>query len=98
MRKREGAKSDEIAQLRTAFVTGSWPEVLRASLLRNQSNPNLEAGTFAQLSQNDKAFEVLEGMIKARRVMIVDMDSDPRLDPQRSEPRYEQMAKRVGLR
>jgi len=73
--------------------------VLRASLSKSKSKPNLEtAGTFAQLGDNDQAFEVLEGMIKARRVMIVHMDSDPRLDPLRPDPRFEQLAKRVGLR
>ena len=64
--------------LRRYGESGGWPEVLRASLPRNQSNPNLEAaGTFAQLGENDKAFAVLEGMIQARRLMIVYMDSAP---------------------
>jgi hypothetical protein len=37
-------------------------------------------------------------MIHARRVMIVHMDSDPRLDPLRADPRFEEIARRVGLR
>jgi DNA-binding winged helix-turn-helix (wHTH) protein/Tfp pilus assembly protein PilF len=98
-RESAGAGPEEIALLRRAFANGSWPEVLRASLSKSQPKPNLEtAGTFAQLGKNDQAFEVLEGMIKARRVMIVHMDSDPRLDPLRPDPRFEQLAKRVGLR
>jgi hypothetical protein len=73
--------------------------VLRTSLPKGQFIPNLEtAGTFAQLGENDRAFEVLEGMIQARRVMIVQMDGDPRLDPLRRDPRFEELAKRVGLR
>ncbi len=98
-RESTGAKSEEIERIRSAFASGGWPGVLRASLPRNQSKPNIEiAGTFAQLGEKEKAFEVLDGMINARRVMIVHMDSDPRLDPLRPEPRYEELAKRIGLR
>jgi DNA-binding winged helix-turn-helix (wHTH) protein/Tfp pilus assembly protein PilF len=98
-RESAGAGSDEIALLRRAFATGGWTEVLRASLPKSQSKPNLEtAGTFAQLGENDQAFAVLDGMVRDRRVMITQMDSDPRLDPLHSDPRFEELAKRVGLR
>jgi DNA-binding winged helix-turn-helix (wHTH) protein/Tfp pilus assembly protein PilF len=98
-REASGDDPDAIARLRNAFASGGWPEVLRASLPKSQRNPNMEtAGTFAQLGENDRAFEVLDGMVKARRVMIVHMDSDPRLDPLRADARFEQLAKRVGLR
>src|SRR5688572_23461038 len=40
----------------------------------------------AQLGQLDPAFEPLDLMIRARRVMIVHMDSEPRLDPLRADP------------
>jgi tetratricopeptide (TPR) repeat protein len=98
-RESDGAGPGEIALLRQAFATGGWPEVLRISLPQGQPKPNLEtAGTFAQLGYSDKAFEVLDKMVTDRRLMIVQMDSDPRLDPLRSDPRFEQLAKRVGLR
>jgi DNA-binding winged helix-turn-helix (wHTH) protein/Tfp pilus assembly protein PilF len=99
VRQAEGARSEEIALLRNALADGGWPEVLRASLPKSQPNANMEtAGTLAQLGENESAFEVLDGMVKARRVMIVHMDSDPRLDPLRADARFEQLAKRVGLR
>jgi DNA-binding winged helix-turn-helix (wHTH) protein/Tfp pilus assembly protein PilF len=98
-RESGGAAPEEISRLRRAIEAGGWPELLRVSLDNGQAKPNLEtAGTFAQLGEVDKAFDVLEGMIKNRRPMIVHMDSDPRLDPLRSDPRFEQFAKRVGLR
>jgi DNA-binding winged helix-turn-helix (wHTH) protein len=94
-----GAESEEIAHLRRAFKIGGWPEVLRVSLAKAQTRPNLEtAGILAQLGENDRAIEVLDGMIRDRRVMIVHMDTDPRLDPLRSDPRFEQLVNRVGLR
>jgi tetratricopeptide (TPR) repeat protein len=91
--------SGRAAALRSAFESGGWTAVLRESLPPGQPKPNLEtAETLAQLGEAEKAFEALEGMIRARRVMIVHMDSDPRLDPLRADPRFEQLARRVGLR
>jgi hypothetical protein len=98
-RESAGARPEEIALLRRAFGAGGWPHVLRASTPHGRLAPNLEtAGTFAQLGELDVAFEVLESMISARRVMIVHMDSEPRLDPLRSDRRFDQLARRVGLR
>jgi DNA-binding winged helix-turn-helix (wHTH) protein len=98
-RESAGARPEEIASLRRAFAAGGWPDVLRASLPHGRAAANLEtAGTLAQLGQLDAAFEALELMIRARRVMIVHMDSEPRLDPLRADPRFDQLARRVGLR
>jgi len=98
LRESSGAGSEEIASLRRAFASGGWPAVLRVSL-GAQTKPTMEvAGTLAQLGEKEKAFETLDLMITNRRVMIVHMDSDPRLDPLRRDPRFEQLAKRVGLR
>ena len=98
-RKSVGARPEEIVSLRRAFEAGGWPNVLRASLPSGRPAPNLDtAGSFAQLGELDTAFEVLESMISSRRVMIVHMDSEPRLDPLRSDQRFEQLARRVGLR
>jgi tetratricopeptide (TPR) repeat protein len=98
-RKSAGARPEEIASLRLAFGAGGWPNVLRASLPKGRPAPNLDtAGAFAQLGELDAAFAVLESMISARRVMIVHMDSERRLDPLRSDQRFEQLARRVGLR
>jgi DNA-binding winged helix-turn-helix (wHTH) protein/tetratricopeptide (TPR) repeat protein len=95
--QKEGPK--ETDRLRRAFATGGWPEVLRTSLADGEAKSTLEtAGTLAQLGENDRAFEVLSKMVNERRVMIVHLDSEPRLDPIRQDPRFEEMANRVGLR
>ena len=94
-----GARPEKIASLRRAFASGGWPAVLRASLPDGPQGPTLEAaGTLAQLGEIDAAFETLESMISARRVMIVHMDAEPRLDPLRSDRRFAQLVRRVGLR
>ena len=99
-RESAGAPPDAIEPLRRAFDREGWPGLLRASLSHPPSAPaSLEtAGTYAQLGQPDAAFAVLESMIGARRGMIVHMDSEPRLDPVRGDPRFETLARRVGLR
>jgi hypothetical protein len=98
-RESTGATPAAIGSLRQAFAAGGWPGVLRASLPARGSAPDLEtAGTYAQLGEPDAAFEVLGAMIGARRVMTVHMDSEPRLDPVRGDPRFEELARRVGLR
>lgn len=99
-RESAGAPPDVIASLRRAYESAGWPGVLRTSLShREPAAPDLDtAGTYAQLGEPDAAFAVLEAMISARRVMIVHLDSEPRLDPVRHDPRYEALARRTGLR
>ena len=98
-RESKGGRREQIALLRRTFATGGWPGVLRLSTSRDRADASLEvAGTYAQLNQPDEAFTALEAMISARQVMIVHMDSEPRLDPLRSDPRFDRLARRVGLR
>lgn len=86
----------ESAELRSAFDTGGWPAVLRATL---PDKPSINAaGALAQLGETDKAFEVLDAMLKDRRVMTVQINSEPRLDPLRTNPRFELLLKRIGLK
>lgn len=95
-----GTAPRDIEALRRAFTEGGWPDVLRMSLaLRRAEPPELEtAGSYAQLGEYEAAFEMLEAMVRARRLMIVHIDSEPRLDPIRADPRFEELARRVGLR
>jgi len=73
--------------------------VLRASLARGSAPTSLDAaGSFAQLGDLDAAFRVLESMIDTRTVMTIHMESEPRLEPLRADPRFEQLTRRVGLR
>ena len=98
-RESNGATSEDLGLLRQAYAAHGWPGVLRAALPPGQPPANLDAaGSLAQLGDIDAAFGVLERMISARRVMVLHMDSDPRLDPLRFDPRFEALARRVGLR
>jgi DNA-binding winged helix-turn-helix (wHTH) protein/Tfp pilus assembly protein PilF len=98
-RESRGAEREELATLRQAFDRDGWPGVLRASLARGSAPTSLDAaGSFAQLGDLDAAFRLLESMIDTRTVMTIHMESEPRLEPLRADPRFEQLTRRVGLR
>ncbi|MEO7539155.1 MAG: tetratricopeptide repeat protein [Pyrinomonadaceae bacterium] len=95
-----GATSDEVASVRAAFNESGWPGVLK-----NMVDPNnpatvglpAVATTYAQLGDNDKAFESLERMFDGRSIMLIHCAREPRFDPIRSDPRFELLLKRIGL-
>ncbi len=92
------ATPQEIAAIRTSFAAGGWPAVLRINNENPIKNRLHLAGSQAQLGDADKAFEILNEMAAKRQVMIVHIATDPRLDPIRSDPRFAELLKRVGLR
>jgi tetratricopeptide (TPR) repeat protein len=51
----------------------------------------------AALGEKDKAFELLDKAVAERSTFLVYSKSEPRLDPLRSDPRFKQMLKRIGL-
>jgi hypothetical protein len=61
------------------------------------SNAYQNAGTLAQLGELDAAFEALDAAASSRRVMIVQAAREPRFDPLKSDPRWTQFMKRIGL-
>jgi DNA-binding winged helix-turn-helix (wHTH) protein/Tfp pilus assembly protein PilF len=97
LKSQSGASPDEIATIRSAFAQSGWPAVLQ-TMIDSQSKPNLfQVGTLAELGEKDKAFEVLNEMIKRRAVMLVMIAREPTLDHLRNDPRFENILKRVGL-
>ena len=95
-RESAGAPPDEPASLRRAFAAGGWRKVLLASLPEGKLSITLDnAGTLAQLGRADAALAVLESMSNARRVMIVHINSEPRLDPIRPDRRFQELADRI---
>jgi TolB-like protein/DNA-binding winged helix-turn-helix (wHTH) protein/Tfp pilus assembly protein PilF len=97
-------ESDQAEATRIAYVHGGYKGVLKASLkaVQNQraagayTNPLGDASIHAQLGNKDLAFKALEEAY-AERVDMVWLNVDPAWDPIRSDPRFQNLLRRIGL-
>jgi TolB-like protein/tRNA A-37 threonylcarbamoyl transferase component Bud32 len=71
----------------------------RGDRLTNQpyNNPYYLALAHAALGERDEAFELLEACYETRSGLIISIGVDPSLDPLRSDPRFDDLLRRVGL-
>ncbi len=103
----EFAKSQELSGepqnavlARESFAHGSWQGFLRAMTgERRPANvsPYRAATFYAALGEKDKAFAELNKAYENREFFMVLLKVDPRLDPLRSDPRFQDLLRRVGL-
>ena len=86
-----------------AFQKGGWRGFLKAELDWIQKNPQanvpnyLVARLYSLLGQTNDAFAALEKAYAAREGSIVYLKSDPVMDPLRSDPRFQDLLRRVNL-
>lgn len=96
--KNRGGTPEDVAAINTAYESEGWPGVLR----NMTKSPNLKtlfrAGTYAQLGEKDKAFEALEEMYGWHHIFLVTVAHEPTLEPLRSDPRFDDLLKRIGLK
>jgi hypothetical protein len=57
----------------------------------------LLAAYHAELGEKDKAFAALNKSYENREVLIAGLKVDPRLDPLRSDPRFAELMRKVGI-
>jgi eukaryotic-like serine/threonine-protein kinase len=99
-----------IAALRQAYSAGGPKEMYRErvkQLRKTNTSPFLptEAGpvqwglaiAYAHLGENDRAFEQLEQRYRSRGFEMLTLKNNPALDPLRSDPRFQDLLRRVGL-
>lgn len=93
--ERDKATPEKISAVKAAFYSSGWPGVLRST-----TDPKSMAGAaaYAQLSENDRAFESLEKLASRRAIMMVQIGREPRLDPIRNDTRFDDLLKRIGLK
>ena len=92
------ATSEKVRAIRSAYTASGWEAALKLMVEPTSPN-NLEtAAVYAQLGENEKAFETLDLAFKSRQIMMVTMGSDPRLDPLRNDPRFDALLRRMQLR
>ena len=61
-------------------------------------SPHFMAIIYASLSENDRAFEWLDKALEKRFPPLIYLEVNPIWDNLRSDPRYEEMLRRIGLK
>jgi DNA-binding winged helix-turn-helix (wHTH) protein/tetratricopeptide (TPR) repeat protein len=92
-----GSSHEEIETLRTAIGTGGWQMLLEHMAGNSRLRTIFQAGTYAQMGQTEKAFDVLREMESRRAILLITAAREPSLDPIRNDPRFRAMLERIGL-
>jgi TolB-like protein len=89
------------AQVRESYAKGGWSEFLRLVVREaiTFSTPFYNLATYyAALGEKDNAFAALNKALENRETLIATIKIDPRLDPLRNDPRFQQLVQRVGFK
>ena len=93
----DGASPGEIRAIQSEYEKVGWPGVLRIMTSPGGVDMNI-AEAYAQLGDKDKAFEKLERAFQDRKLMLILIKRNPRLDPLRNDPRFDSLLERIGLK
>jgi len=104
----EGDKNyaEDAAASETGFRAGGWPGALRknieVSLAQRKAktgyvSPYAIAQLYADLGDKDHAFEWLNTAFQEHDISIISLRTDFLMDPLRSDPRYVELVRKVGL-
>jgi serine/threonine-protein kinase len=83
-----------------AALQGLWKMQLTALKAQSQQeylSPMLFASTYALLGRKEEAFEWLDKSYQERSVKLLDLKVDPDFDTLRSDPRFAELARKIGL-
>ena len=90
-------KADEatIQAYQAAYQTSGWPGVMRKRFEKTNEAYFFGAAYNAQAGNEDQAFEYLEKSYQRREMWMAYLQIEPRLDPLRDDPRYDELVRRV---
>ena len=102
--KLAGDSPEKVAALKEAYTSSGWRGYLQKRLeevekqsTRQYVSPFSVALIWAQLGNKDQAFAWLEKTYGERNFRLLYIEVDPRLDGLRSDPRFADLVRRVGL-
>ncbi len=72
-------------------------EILEERAKRKYVDPARIARWYIRLGDKDRAFQLLEKAYQEHSATLLDLKVDPRYDPLRSAPRFQDLLRRVGL-
>jgi len=91
-------RQEYAALARESFAKGGWQGYLRAIMERRTDlRAFTRATSHAWLGEKDKAFAELNKAYENREATLIRLKVDPRLDPLRSDPRFAELLRKVGL-
>ncbi len=95
----ESIKRSEILgdSFKTSGAKGYWKKSLEFALENKGFNTVQMATIYAQLGERDKAFELLEKGYNGRDTVLLWLKVSPEFDSLRSDPRFDDLMRRVGL-
>ncbi|HET6892206.1 MAG TPA: tetratricopeptide repeat protein, partial [Pyrinomonadaceae bacterium] len=100
----DGASPEEIVALKAAYASGGirgyWQKALELELERSKSKnvaPYSIAVIYGKLGEKEKALEMLEKAYADHSTLLVDLNLEFAFDGMRSDPRFKDLVRRVGL-
>ena len=99
-----GTTADEVAALKKTYETAGWKGFLEQRLKQFQErskrgylSPRFIAEAYIDLGEKDQAFEWLDKAVQSRDSISIWLKVHPEFDPLRSDPRFAELMRRVGL-
>lgn len=97
----EGKSPETVAAIRKAYASegmrGFWRKRIEMELAEGHLEPVTVAVFYTLLGDRDQAFAWLERGYRVRSPYLVGLKSSAYFDPLRSDPRHEELVRRVGL-
>ena len=100
-----GEETDEINLWKTIYAKSGWRgisgrQLEKAKADEKKGNPNYNQLAFLsiELGQRDEAFAYLEKAFGERPMAMITLNVNPRFDSLRSDPRFDELVRRVGLK
>lgn len=87
----------EAASIREAYAAKGWSGLCRWRIESGRESPCSLAGLYAQTGEVERAIGQLRKAYAARDFFVIFIGVDPNLAPLRQDPRYIDIARRVGV-
>ena len=98
-----GPATGELATLTDAFSRSGISGYLRSQIEQWASAPQTDrirfatAGYYARLGDRERTFELLENLFAEHSSALVTLKENPSFDSVRTDPRFSDLVRRVGL-
>lgn len=93
--------TEEAAAMRASFKKGGWRgfalDFSKYEWMSDNRPKYMDAARFVSIGETEKALDALEQAYAERETFMAVVNVDPRLDPLRDDPRFQNLLRRVGF-